>query len=460
MKITSTLFFTFLLGCICLSIKGQSQSVTSIITDYKGFWKSSASSVNSIKPDNSHNLLAFTFNGTQYSTGINDDLLRTRNENFITTDFWSLPVAGLSGTVNGNTKIGLGAMYDGVYNGASNTPPENNLAKYLTDGSKGLDLGTCVANLPNGTLSFNVFNLKASSIGDGIPDILITQVADPTGNSYDRYEFVDEAGVRIGNYKDIVFTSITPVGDWVADFYEASKNPMTLAGGYTQTERPIRLWAADLSEFGINGANLSRVKNFRINLCGNSDVAFVAYNHQSIAMAIILPFQSVELKGKTEGGKSLLSWVIKTDEQNGEIFVEKSNDKINFQTISGLALSKKTLVGNYTDQSSGTEGYYRLKVVSGNGETAYSNIILIKSVADQKPKVFPNPAVGRFTITNLPAGGSKMQLYNASGMLLQQKSYSTSDTQVEFDVTGYSSGTYYLKLPEAKFSSAHRIVIQ
>lgn len=460
MKTTSTLFSLFFVSSLCFSNKGLAQSVTGIITDYKGFWKSSAAAINAVKPDNSHNLLAFSFNGKQYSTGVNDALLYARNESFTATDFWSLPVAGLSGPATGNTKIGVGELYDGVCNGASNPAPENNLSKYLTDGTKGLDLGTCVANLPAGILSFNVFNLKAGSIGDGVPDILITQVADPTGNSYDRYEFVDEWGVRIGNYKDIVFNSVAPVGNWVVDFYEASKNPMTLAGGYTQTERPIRLWAADLSDFGITAANLSRIKNFRINLSGNSDVAFVGYNQQSVAMAIILPFQSIELKGKSGEGKTLLSWDVKTDEQSGELFLEKSSKGTSFHTISNLPLSQATLSGSYTDYSADAGGYYRLKIVSSNGEVAYSNIVAINTAAEQKVKVFPNPTRGLFTVSNLPADATKAQLHNAAGVLLQQKFVSNGDTQLQFDVTGYQAGAYYVTLRGSKSAGTQQLIIK
>ncbi len=132
-------------------------------------------------------------------------------------------------------------------------------------GVKGLNIGTGIANLPAGNMSFNVSRINPLNIGDGIPDILVTQIADPSGST-DGYSFIDASGTIIGHKKNIAFTSITPVANWTADFYEASSNPLTLAAGYTNTDRPLRLWAADLSDFGITSTNYSAIQKFTITL--------------------------------------------------------------------------------------------------------------------------------------------------------------------------------------------------
>ena len=92
----------------------KAQAVTEVITDYGGYWKSGSGAINPIKPDNSHNLIAFSYNGVRYSTGVNDHLLQTKGLPFVAGDFKALPVSSITGAINGNTKIGLGAMYDGV----------------------------------------------------------------------------------------------------------------------------------------------------------------------------------------------------------------------------------------------------------------------------------------------------------------------------------------------------------
>src|ERR1700712_4398209 len=70
-------------------------NVSEIITDYNGYWKSSAISNNAVKPDNSHNLVSFSFNGNRYSTGVNDALLTANGQAFIAGDYRSLPITSL-----------------------------------------------------------------------------------------------------------------------------------------------------------------------------------------------------------------------------------------------------------------------------------------------------------------------------------------------------------------------------
>lgn len=263
----------------------NAQAVSEIITDYNGWWKTSSVSVSSVLPDNHHNLLSFSYNGTRYSTGVNDAALSAHGETFVSGLYQALPLQNVNGTVNSSTKIGLGAMADGVYNGAG-AAPSRNLGPYLNDGANGLDMGTCVANLPAGTMFMSVSNIQAGNIGDGVPDILVTQVADPS-TSFDSYEFTDVNGVRVGNSLNIVLNNIPAIGNWVADFYEAT-GATVLAPTFTQTQRAIRLWAADFSSFGLNASNIANVAYFKINLSGTSDIAFVAYNTTTISVQQVL----------------------------------------------------------------------------------------------------------------------------------------------------------------------------
>lgn len=111
--------------------------------------------VSPIKPDNSHNLVAFSLNGKRYSTGVNDALLSANELTYIPGKYQGLSVVGAA-AISTNTKVGLGQLYDKVNSGASSPAPASGYERYLSDGIQGLDLGTGVANLPAGTLSFAV----------------------------------------------------------------------------------------------------------------------------------------------------------------------------------------------------------------------------------------------------------------------------------------------------------------
>jgi Secretion system C-terminal sorting domain len=440
-------------------------NVTEIITDYGGYWKSSAAANNAVKPDNSHNLVSFSFNGKRYSTGVNDALLTSNGQSFIAGDYKALPLHSINGTVNSNTKIGLGSMYDGVANGPGTPRPANDIQKYLTDGIKGLDLGTCVANLPAGTLFFSVGDIRKQSVGDGIPDIVITQIADPSG-SLDRYEFTDINGNRVGNYVDIVLSNIPAVGNWTADFYEASTNPMTLSAGFTKTDRPIRLWASDLSAFGIDSSNVSQIAYFKISLSGNSDVAFVAYNNNTIDIQLsLLPVKLSGFSGKLINGQAQLSWQTLTEINSDAFIIERSTDGNAFNTIgkvNAAGNSFSALDYAYTDRNAPTgKSFYRLKQVDINGSYEYSKIIEITNTAATATiNMFPNPA-SSYVIINHPFAGNneQLQILNFQGNLLLQKKITASSFQTRVDLPQLPKGSYQLVWTNGKDRVSNNLLI-
>lgn len=425
--------------------------VSEIITDYNGWWKSGSLAISPVKPDNSHNLLAFTYNGTRYSTGANDDLLRTKGQTFVAGNFRALPVSRITGTVTSNTKIGLGAMYDGVANGAPATKPENNMVKYLTDGVNGLDLGTCVANLPAGDIFLPVNNLNASKISDGIPDLLITQVADPSGSSLDRYEFTDINGTRIGNSVEIVLNNLPVMGNWTADFYDASTNPMSLSAGFAHTDRPIRLWAADFSAFGINASQIPQIAYFKIRLNGNSDVAFVAYNNTAVDVHTPLPATLASFQAKQVNHNVEISWKTITESNTSHFNIEASTDGVHFTKLHTMHAA-----GNTTDPRkyswihlnvAAGKIYYRLQTVDKNGSSSYSTvaIVTLNANADLSLGVYPNPATEKIYIKQNRASGNEVyQVRNLAGVLLMQKTFAAGSMQHSIDVSSLIKGTYLL----------------
>ena len=448
-----------------LAINAHAQyNVTEIITDYNGYWKSGASAINNVKPDNSHNLLSFSFNGNRYSTGVNDNLLTQRQQSFIAGDYRALPLKNASATVGSNTKIGLGAMYDGVAEGASATPPSNNIGYYLTDGIKGLDLGTCVANLPAGTLYFPVSKILNPAIGDNVPDMLITQVADPSG-SLDRYEFTDIAGNRIGNYVDINLSNIPSVGNWTADFYEASRNPMTLSGGFTKTDRAMRLWATDLSTFGITNNNAQNIAYFKITLSGNSDVAFVAYNNNAINIfTSLLPAALSNFSAANAGNGVQLNWTSSSEINSAAYIVERSTDGSVFTPVITLAALNNLMGGRYsTTDNAAPAGkiYYRLQMVDIDGRTTYSKVITVQSTASNNGlRSFPNPAKDYITVMH-PFAGSHDQLtiVNLQGIALLQQPVTPGSFQTRLPLT-LPAGLYTIVWSDSKQTSSNRFVVQ
>lgn len=292
---------TFILLFVLLqqmTVRGQ---VTAIYSDYGGYWTSSSSSINSVKPDNHHNLLAFTWNGTTYSTGVSDGTLTSHSVGFTACKFRAFPISTVPTSGGVYYFVMLGQKADGVDNGADNSsatpfpanPSGSVLASYLTDGSKGLDLGTGLANIPAGSVlrfDLSANGLTLSAINDGIPDIFVTEEASPSSSSPDYFKFVDASGNTVGNVVSVTTNTLPQVGNWQADFYNL--NSTQTDGTYINQPRPLAFYAADLSAFGITASNYMNAVALVYQPNGSSDPAFLAFNEPAISVSTQLNLTS------------------------------------------------------------------------------------------------------------------------------------------------------------------------
>ncbi|WP_162417042.1 Ig-like domain-containing protein [Cyclobacterium roseum] len=248
---------------------------TRIYTDFDGYWTSAVGANNPVQPDDSHHLLGFTWQGTVYSTGVDDGRLVSEGVPHSEQIYQAFPVRNIQPKSSG-TYIGLAQLYDGVDGGISDPPPfavPPNLSTFLTDGIQGLDYGTGVANIAAGNVIFDFSGIiDPDQISDGIPDILVTQFADPSA-TLDEIFLTDENGIQIGNSLSINHTTIDILGQWSADFYVLNGN----SAAFTKSSRDLRLWVAELESFGINMGNYQDVRSLRYRLNGSSDLAFAAY---------------------------------------------------------------------------------------------------------------------------------------------------------------------------------------
>ncbi|WP_440796399.1 DUF7507 domain-containing protein [Pedobacter sp. 22226] len=279
------LCFVLLLFVLGISRVSAQYSVTGLFTDYKGYWTSKQGAINPVWPDNKNNLLAFTFNNINYSTGVNDLLLTSKLVSFTPGIYQAFPVKNIPLPGTASNFVGLGQMEDGVDNGGiyPYSVPVT-VAQILTRGVRGLDMGSCITNIPStaAPLSFNFGAItNDTQIGDGIPDILITQVAQATG-ALDQVYFEDGNGNLVGNKISIDQSVIPVIGTWLPDFYDP--NTGVIQPGFIKTDRPIRIWAADASAFGINSSNYSQPLVLRYKLGGSSDPAFIAFNTKFISL--------------------------------------------------------------------------------------------------------------------------------------------------------------------------------
>lgn len=408
---TAATTFTFVLG------------TTGLITDFGGYWRTDIGSINTIRPDTSHNLLAFTYKGTRYSTGANDAILTSNGVSFTPASFRALPVAGIAGNTPALTTSSLFMALARKNDGRPYTiyPPavaHLSVADILVDGANGLDLGTGVTNLPTSAiLTFQVPNISPGKIDDTEPDIIITQIANPDATN-DRFGFINAAGTLIGNEISQNMTYLSKMGDYYLDLFRLTPNvPYNTGKPYSarppsdvnDSTRPIRIIAFRLSDFGITPANASQVRALRITPSGNSDYAFVAYNTNSLNLTPTVN-RNTDLSNTNvcSGGNAIMS-VIATPAGGGTISYQwqlSANNGGNWTDISNDAkysgvTEEKLIANNITGTENGH--LYRVRITeSGNPGITYSNNFTIAVSAYSSPSAVTVNGGNIITCANNP----------------------------------------------------------
>jgi FG-GAP repeat/Secretion system C-terminal sorting domain len=186
-----------------------------------------------------------------------------------------------------------------------------------------------------------------------------------------------------------------------------------------------------------------------------------------------LPLTMTSFTGEAQGNQTLLSWTT-AEEQNTNYFqVQRSLDGQNFTAIGKVAAAGNSDVQtNYSfiDPSPGSgANYYRLNMVDLDGQTTYSNIVLINfnATASQAISAYPNPAHGSFQLLfqNMTPGRYGMNLLNSSGqtVLLKfiQVGNATSYNEMVNLGANLTPGTYFVRIVDSQNKSyITRIVIE
>ena len=282
---------TFNINYVAPSNTPATASVNRVISDFGGYWSSTAkTTVASQQPDTHHNMLAFGFGSKIYTTGVNNATLDARNVSFETGgDFRALPIDIIGSTsASGDNYISYGSNIDGNLSTANLSNAANlRVRDVLMDGIKGLDLGTGVTNInPSAVFEFDIARIADDKLSDDEPDLIITQIADP-GDNRDIYYFTDANGNLVGNPLYANLSNITDIGTHKVDLFllPSSTSYATAAPAATTTNigtRDIRMIGFKLSDFGITLANYANITKFKVYPGGTSDMAFTAYNANSI----------------------------------------------------------------------------------------------------------------------------------------------------------------------------------
>lgn len=116
-------------------------------------------------------------------------------------------------------------------------------------------------------------------------------------------------------------------------------------------------------------------------------------------VGVVLPVQFLNLTGTLQASKVLLNWTVIATKDVDRFEVERSTNNTSF-TKTGVVSQPVKLNEqqgfSYLDDVAAVNSdviYYRIKVISKNGEVQYSNILLIRKQQSKTPvNIMPNPA--------------------------------------------------------------------
>lgn len=427
MKQITIIFSVFLISTYALRTYSQT-SVTTLFTDFNGFWTSSCCCYQPVKPDNSHNLLAITVPSGTYSTGVNDAALAANSVSFIPQLFEALPLLlDPAGNLMG---VGL------------NAPAPTSFSKsfYLTDGIQGLDISTALFN-QSGHMKYMVSGIEESSINDGIPDFIVPQMGQA---GIDQFRFEDALGNTVGNEVNINFSSVCTIDSLRWAFYQFITPPTPTAGGSSNGGRGMKILTFEISDFGINALNYTNITHFVHIANGASDPPFVAYNLYSI---VILPITLLNFDAIMTGRQVELIWSTATEINNDFFTIERTANGKEWEEvirIKGKENSTSTTHYKTTDtQPLNGTSYYRLYQTDFNGTKSYSNIIAV-NLLHKGIRIYPNPATSVVSIEGNNIGDIKITNIIGQDMTNAVSFINQSKNLVQLDVNLLQTGIYFI----------------
>lgn len=167
-----------------------------------------------------------------------------------------------------------------------------------------------------------------------------------------------------------------------------------------------------------------------------------------------LPIHDITLNGAVDKDKHNLGWSIIADEPIKTQVVEISNDGINFKPLYNAEASSKLF--SYKPLGSGNI-FYRLKVTSVVGETAYSNVVSLKATANSDNQYYVSTLFTNQLSINA-SGNFKYRLIDMNGRMLSSGNGFAGLNKIE--MSNKASGMYFLQLINENEIKTERIIKQ
>ncbi|MEO1258445.1 MAG: T9SS type A sorting domain-containing protein [Bacteroidota bacterium] len=185
--------------------------------------------------------------------------------------------------------------------------------------------------------------------------------------------------------------------------------------------------------------------------------------------AIALPVELLFFKANLLSNETVsLDWQTALEINSSHFDVEKMTDGTEWHPLKTIpAKGNSSTTSNYqTIDEKPVVGlnHYRLKMVDLDGSSAYSKIESVRLKSTLQYSIFPNPVEREFNL-NIDAdqeGELTVEMYNARKQIILTGAYQLDGSPFSqaFDVAGYTTGIYWLKLEINQAVYWEKIIIQ
>jgi hypothetical protein len=168
---------------------------------------------------------------------------------------------------------------------------------------------------------------------------------------------------------------------------------------------------------------------------------------------VILTVSLVDFTGYQIDNENKLEWTTASENNNDHFIIQKSEDGQTFTelgTVDGHGNSN--VINNYefSDKSPlAGYSYYRLKQVDFDGESAFSNVIVVEAIKDHDVRIYPNPFKDQLTIklNDFDIKELDVEILNQFGSTIYNKTLASETGSVTIDFNqSMSHGFYFVKV--------------
>ncbi|MDQ6755412.1 MAG: T9SS type A sorting domain-containing protein, partial [Bacteroidota bacterium] len=167
-----------------------------------------------------------------------------------------------------------------------------------------------------------------------------------------------------------------------------------------------------------------------------------------------LPIKDVALTGKADRGQHNLNWNIISDEPIRTLTIETSTDGTSFKTLTAVATSAKSFT--YTPAEN-ADIFYRLKVISIIDETAFSNVVKLKSNSSTE-KTFKISTIVHNDIMVNASENYEYMLADISGRIIAKGNNSAGINRI--NISNAPDGIYVMQIISNNQRKTERIIKQ